>query len=98
VLVDMNRTETLSAARLSSKGKATPYEGRKVKGWPVATFVRGRQVMGDGEILAPPGWGEEVAQTMPPPKPRNIDKHLATLCGSSPAPASQAFLDEVRSP
>jgi dihydroorotase len=98
VLVDMNRTERLSAAGLASKGKATPYEGRKVKGWPVATFVRGRQVMGDGEILAPPGWGEEVSQSMPKPKPRNVDKHLATLCGASPARASQAFLDDVRSP
>jgi len=98
VLVDMNREETLSAARLSSKGKATPYEGRRVKGWPVATFVRGRQVMRDGEITAAPGWGEEVGQTMPPPAPRNVEKHLATLCGASPAPASAEFADETRSP
>ncbi len=98
VLVDMSRTETLGAARLSSKGKATPYEGRKVKGWPVATFVRGRQVMRDGEITASPGWGEEVTQAMPAPAPRNLDKHLATLCGKSPAPASAAFADDVRSP
>jgi hypothetical protein len=56
-----------------------------VAGWPVATFVRGRPVMRDGEITAPPGWGEEVRQNMPEPAPRNVDTHLATLCGSSPA-------------
>ena len=85
VLVDMDRTETLSAARLASKGKVSAYEGVKVKGWPVATFVRGRLVAEDGRICAEPGWGKPVQQTMPAPRPRNLDKHLATLCGRSPA-------------
>jgi len=34
----------------------------------------------DGRILAEPGWGREVVPAMPPPAPRNLDKHLATLC------------------
>ncbi|MEM6762981.1 MAG: dihydroorotase family protein, partial [Pseudomonadota bacterium] len=85
VLVDMNRRETLSAERLSSKGKVSPYEGMSVSAWPVATIVRGKPVMRDGEIVAEQGWGSEVVQEMPPAAPRNVDTHLATLCASSPA-------------
>ncbi|MEM0907187.1 MAG: dihydroorotase family protein [Pseudomonadota bacterium] len=79
VLVDMARREKLSAARLSSKGKVSPFEGMTVSAWPVATFVRGRPVMRDGAILAEPGWGQEVRQTMPPAAPRNAETHLAHL-------------------
>jgi dihydroorotase-like cyclic amidohydrolase len=85
VLVDMDRTETLTSARLASRGKVSAYEGMAVKGWPVATLVRGRIVAKDGRVCAEPGWGKPVVQKMPPPKPRNLDKHLATLCRHSPA-------------
>ena len=87
VLVDLTRQETLSAARLHSRGKVSPYEGMTVTGWPVATLVRGRPVMRDGQITAAPGWGEEVRQTMPAPDPRNVETQLATLCGDAPAPS-----------
>ena len=33
----------------------TNAAGRKVRGWPVGTIVRGRRVMWDGEILGPAG-------------------------------------------
>ncbi|XWN30830.1 MAG: dihydroorotase family protein [Devosia sp.] len=79
VLVDLNRTERLSAERLSSKGKVSAYEGMEVTAWPVATYVRGRPVMRDGQILVSPGYGREVVQTMPPPKPRNEDTFLSTI-------------------
>jgi dihydroorotase len=29
----------------------TPYDGKRVKGWPIGTIVRGRRVMWDGEII-----------------------------------------------
>ena len=35
----------------------TPYEGREVTGWPVATIRRGEVVMRDGKVQAPPGSG-----------------------------------------
>lgn len=38
----------------------TPFEGMKVKGRPVATIVRGRVVMRDGELVGSPGWGRPV--------------------------------------
>ncbi|MEM9223738.1 MAG: dihydroorotase family protein [Pseudomonadota bacterium] len=87
VLVDLRRRETLSAARLSSKGKVSPFEGMTVSAWPVATIVRGKPVMRDGEVTAEPGWGREVVQAMPAPAPRNVETHLSTLCGASPAPS-----------
>ena len=90
VLVDMARRETLSADKLVSKGKITPYEGMTVSAWPVATIVRGRPVMRDGEILAEAGWGQEVVQEMPPAAPRNPETQLGYLCGASPAPSGEA--------
>lgn len=86
VLVDLERRETLAAERLHSRGKVSAFEGREVVGWPVATLVRGRVVMREGELTTTPGWGKPVDQKMPAPEPRNLDKHIATLVGASPAP------------
>jgi dihydroorotase len=51
-VVDLARTETIRNAQVASRCGWTPYDGVKVKGWPVATFVRGRHVMQDGAIIA----------------------------------------------
>ena len=48
--MDLGRKEVLSAERLSSRGKVSPFEGMSVTGWPVGTIVRGKAVMRDGEI------------------------------------------------
>jgi dihydroorotase len=52
-IVDLNRSETITNTWIESKSRWTPYDGVKVKGWPVGTFVRGRKVMWQGEILSP---------------------------------------------
>jgi len=39
-----------------------PYEGREVRGWPVAVLCRGRRVVDGGELLARPGDGRFVAR------------------------------------
>lgn len=57
--VDLNRTETITSEWSVSKCGWTPYEGFEAKGWPVATIVRGRDVMRDGEITAK-GQGKPV--------------------------------------
>ena len=49
-VVDMARTETITNAWIQSRSKWTPFDGRRVKGWPVGTFVRGRRVMWQGAI------------------------------------------------
>jgi dihydroorotase len=52
-IVDMKRSETITNEWIQSRCGWTPYHGVQVKGWPVGTFVRGRCVMWNGEILGP---------------------------------------------
>ena len=58
-VVDMKREETITNKWVASKAGWTPYDGVKVKGWPVGTFVRGKRVMWQGEVMAP-STGEPV--------------------------------------
>jgi len=58
-VVDMKREETITDKWIASRAGWTPYHGKKVKGWPVGTIVRGRRVMWQGE-LATPSSGETV--------------------------------------
>jgi dihydroorotase len=51
-VVDLARTETITDGWIRSRSAWTPYDGVKVKGWPVGTFVRGRKAMWMGEIAA----------------------------------------------
>ena len=50
-IVDMKRTETITNAQAGSKAGWTPYDGKRVTGWPVGTIVRGNRVMWEGEIV-----------------------------------------------
>jgi dihydroorotase len=59
-IIDLQREETITNDQIASRCGWTPYHGRKVKGWPVGTFVRGAKVMWDGEIMQP-ARGEPVA-------------------------------------
>lgn len=50
VLVDPDLERTVSHATLESHSDYSPWEGRRLRGWPTATFVRGRCVAADGAI------------------------------------------------
>lgn len=50
-VLDLKRRETIKNSWIESRCGWTPYDGVTVTGWPVGTFVRGRKVMWDGEIL-----------------------------------------------
>jgi dihydroorotase len=52
-IVDLKREETITNAWIASRSNWTPYDGVRVKGWPVGTFVRGNRVMWQGELLTP---------------------------------------------
>ena len=52
-IVDMQREETIQNNWIESRSRWTPYDGMKVRGWPVGTIIRGRRVMWAGEISAP---------------------------------------------
>lgn len=58
-IVDLKREETIRNDWIASRAGWTPYDGVKVKGWPVGTFVRGKRVMWQGEVAAP-STGEPV--------------------------------------
>lgn len=43
----------------------TPYAGRKVRGVPVRTLVRGRTVYADGKVVGEPGRGKQAKAAYP---------------------------------
>jgi dihydroorotase len=52
-IIDLKRSATITNGWIESRCGWTPYDGVKVTGWPVGTFVRGHKVMWDGEIIGP---------------------------------------------
>ncbi len=50
-VVDLKAKRTISNQWIESRCKWTPYDGMSVTGWPVGTFIRGRPVMWNGEII-----------------------------------------------
>jgi dihydroorotase len=58
-IVDLKRREIINDAGMASRAQWTPYQGMRVTGWPVGTYVRGRRVVWDGALLTP-GVGEPV--------------------------------------
>ena len=66
-VVDLKRRETITDRWIASRAGWTPYDGMTVTGWPVGTFVRGRKVMWQGELVTP-SQGEAVRflETMEP--------------------------------
>jgi len=60
VAVDMNREYEIDASKFYSKAKYSPFDGWKVTGKSVKTFVDGKLVMDEGEITAKPGTGRTL--------------------------------------
>jgi len=60
VVVDMNREETITNETTYTRVGWTPYHGRRVKGVPIYTVVRGKVVMENGKVVGKPGDGEFV--------------------------------------
>ncbi len=54
-IIDLEKEGVIRDDELHSKNHVTPFDGRKTKGQPVATIVRGRIVMRDGELVGEPG-------------------------------------------
>jgi dihydropyrimidinase len=57
VLWDGDRAVTYTADDLHDNVGYNPWAGTTVRGWPVATYLRGRPVMRDGDYLGQPGAG-----------------------------------------
>jgi dihydropyrimidinase len=54
---DTEKEVTINQSMLHDAMDYTPYEGRTIKGWPVATLMRGELVAGNGEFLGAAGNG-----------------------------------------
>jgi dihydroorotase len=54
VLVDLAARRRVEHDWLRSRAGWSPYEGRELTGWPVATLVRGRIVARDGALFGAP--------------------------------------------
>jgi dihydroorotase len=81
-IVDLSHEHTLTDAALQSRSKISPWNGRRVKGLPLHTLVRGRFVMKDRTLVdGTRGWGRSVhtIQCMPPPVPRNSDHTMKAI-------------------
>ena len=48
---------TVTAGMLHDNVGYTPYEGRRLRGWPVTVLSRGRIVVDDGKLAAARGSG-----------------------------------------
>ena len=53
-VVDLGAKRTITNNWMKTRVGWTPFDGLQVKGWPVATIVRGQIVMRDGELLGAP--------------------------------------------
>jgi len=60
VVVDMKEEYKIDSSRFYTKAKYSPFDGWKVRGKPLKTFVNGHLVMDEGEILADPGSGRII--------------------------------------
>jgi len=54
-LVDLKARRTIRREEMATRVGWSPFEGLEAKGWPMATVIRGRVVMRDGEVTAPAG-------------------------------------------
>lgn len=63
-LVDLN-AESVLQKPWQTKCNWSPFEGWRVKGTIARVFLRGRQVMANGEISAEAGCGREVGRALP---------------------------------
>ena len=81
-VVDLEREWMIDDAKLQSLSRITPFHGRKVKGLPMHTLVRGRFVMKNRTLIpGTRGWGRSVhaIQNLPPPRINNADNTMAVI-------------------
>jgi dihydropyrimidinase len=57
---DPDREVTITQSLMHGGSDYTPYEGIRVKGWPISTIVRGKFVVRDGQLVGKEGTGAYV--------------------------------------
>lgn len=91
-IVDLGRDFTLDDVALHSRSKISPFNGRRVRGLPLHTLVRGRFVMKDRKLVdGIAGWGRSVhtIQHMPAPQVRNADSTMQAILRNGGRPRAE---------
>ncbi len=65
VVVDLDRERRVAVAELPTWSDFSPWEGVALRGWPVATVLRGQMAMEDGRLLVAPGVGRYLPRAAP---------------------------------
>ena len=60
VIFDPNAEKVISPQNLRQNADYSPFEGRRVRGWPTVTIVRGRVVVDRGQMVIEKGWGQFI--------------------------------------
>lgn len=58
VFVDLQTERAVDEGKLFTRCGWSPYAGKRLRGWPVKTFLRGKTVFDQGHVLGP--FGKEV--------------------------------------
>lgn len=62
VVVDLDAEKEITDAEVLSRIGYTPYAGRRVRGVPVRTIVRGTTVFRDGQVVGENGYGRQAVR------------------------------------
>ncbi|HEV7463384.1 MAG TPA: dihydroorotase, partial [Methyloceanibacter sp.] len=68
-IVDLKAERAIDNAWIGSKSAWTPFAGRKIKGWPVGTILRGHIAMWDGDLGEAQGEPVRFGEALPSRKP-----------------------------
>ena len=71
-MIDLKKDKKVTSDLFGGFSDYTVYEGRRLRGWPVRTIVRGEVVAEDFEVVGRPGHGRLVERRVcgpPPPAP-----------------------------
>lgn len=60
IIVDLKKMRKVSTDVLHGSTDFTPYEGWKMKGWPIMTISKGEVIVEDGQIIGKPGHGKHI--------------------------------------
>jgi dihydropyrimidinase len=62
IILDPDLTKIITPSILRQNADYSPYEGKRVRGWPVTTIIRGRLVVHENMLLVERGWGQFVTR------------------------------------
>ncbi len=60
VLINLKKERTITSELFGGFSDYGVYEGWKLQGWPVKTFVRGQMVSDEMQVLGKPGYGKMI--------------------------------------